>query len=242
MNSEYTVVGHRGYPQLFPENSRIGLVAAAEAGVDAVELDVQMSKDGVPVVFHDQDLNRITRATGNIWDFTASQLSEISAHEPQRFGDRFFPTNISTLEEVCLALAPFTCSVFIELKEESLERFGRQQMLSSVLKVSKCLGDRRKIISFDKEVLQLVRSACHLPIGWVLREYTDSIKDQVIELNPEILAYNVAKLDKNQLLWHGNWSWFLYDITDPQQALYWHGRGVQYIETWDLAFDKRKAS
>lgn len=240
MNSKYTIVGHRGFPQQYPENTLRGIVAAAEAQVDAVEMDIQMSKDGVPVVFHDDDLDRVTLKKGKVWDYPVDQLKKISAHEPKRFGDTFNPTNIATLKDVCEALVPYTCSVFIELKKESLEQFGREQMLERVLEDSKCLGDRRKIISFDVEALYLVKEASHLPIGWVLDRYNDKVKDAAKLLNPEILAYNVDKLDDSQFLWQGDWSWFLYDIVDPKIAQYWHGRGVQYIETWNLLFDNRK--
>ncbi|VUD68912.1 Glycerophosphodiester phosphodiesterase [Thalassocella blandensis] len=234
MKVEYTVVGHRGFPHRFPENTLLGLVEAARAGAAAVELDVQISSDGVPVVFHDATLERVTAATGNVWDYTAEQLTKISAHEPQRFGETFNPTYIASLEDVCLALKQYPCSVFIELKQESLEFYGREAMLANVLKASTCLGDRRKIISFDAQVLSMVKRSSHLPIGWVLDAYNDEVKQQALTLNPEILAYDVAKLTRDQFLWLGNWSWFLYDITDRQEAEYWHGRGVQYIESWNF--------
>lgn len=243
MSAEYTVVGHRGFPHRFPENTLLGLVEAARAGAGAVELDVQISSDGVPIVFHDATLDRVTECSGNVWDYSAEELFTISAHEPTRFGETFNPTYIASLESVCLALKAYPCRVFIELKTESLEFYGREKMLASVLKASSCLGDRRKIISFDAEVLAMVKRSTHLPIGWVLDEYNDDVKKLATKLNPEILAYDVAKLKRDQFLWLGNWSWFLYDIVDRREAEYWHGRGVQYIESWNLeAIQRLKAS
>ncbi len=58
------VIGHRGTPKRAPENTVAGFALAAEAGVTWVELDVQLSADLVPVVFHDDRLERTSTGTG----------------------------------------------------------------------------------------------------------------------------------------------------------------------------------
>ena len=66
---------HRGLwsPGGPPENSIAAFRAAADAGC-GIELDVQLSKDGVPVVFHDPVLDRMTQGAGAVWDRTAQEL------------------------------------------------------------------------------------------------------------------------------------------------------------------------
>ena len=67
---------HRGFHDNeagVPENSLPAFEAAIEAGY-AIELDVQLSSDGVPMVFHDTDLERMCGVKGNIWDYTCEQL------------------------------------------------------------------------------------------------------------------------------------------------------------------------
>ncbi len=59
-----SVIGHRGTPKRAPENTVAGFALAAEAGVTWVELDVQLSADLVPVVFHDDRLERTSTGTG----------------------------------------------------------------------------------------------------------------------------------------------------------------------------------
>src|SRR5437868_4275446 len=58
------------------ENSRTAFLAAIEQG-DGIELDVQLSRDGQAIVFHDATLDRLTAATGPLLDYTAAQLSNI---------------------------------------------------------------------------------------------------------------------------------------------------------------------
>src|SRR2546428_13622015 len=58
------VVGHRGAAALAPENTIAAFEAGLRAGVDAIEFDVQRTADGVPVVLHDDTLDRTTDGRG----------------------------------------------------------------------------------------------------------------------------------------------------------------------------------
>jgi glycerophosphoryl diester phosphodiesterase len=58
------VVAHRGYAAAFPENTLLAFRSALTAGADALECDVHLSADGVPVVIHDADLDRTTDGAG----------------------------------------------------------------------------------------------------------------------------------------------------------------------------------
>ncbi len=228
----FSIVGHRGWPQRYPENSLPGLLAAAEAGAKFVELDVQISADGVPMVFHDATLTRVTGKKGYIWDFRERELKQISCHEPRRLGDTYRPTPIVSLAQVCAALAPHDLGVFIEIKEESFAKIDRVDFLARVIAAAKPLGARAIIISFDKDVLALAKA--QLSIGWVLRKYRAPYRRQAIALGPDYLICDVKKLPRGQALWSGPWRWFVYDVVDPTLADYWAGKGVDYIETWDV--------
>lgn len=231
--SGYAVVGHRGFPQQYPENSLIGLVAAAKAGADAVELDVQISKDGVPMVFHDETLNRVSEEKGFIWEYTAEQLHNVGCHEPQRFEKKYHPTPISTLAEVSNALAAYDVKVFVELKEESMQRVGNAFFLDKVITAIESIKQQCAIISFDFDVLLLARQR-GFSVGWVLRDMDEKTQQRARAFSPGILAYDVKKLNDDSDMWAGNWQWFLYDIVEPDRARYWFDKGVDYIETWDV--------
>ena len=101
-------VAHRGLwsPDGPPENS-LGAFHAACAGGFGIELDVQLSADGEAMVFHDDDLARMTGTTGRISDRTAAELSELRL----KGGDERIPTLVETL-----ALVGRRSMVHIELK------------------------------------------------------------------------------------------------------------------------------
>lgn len=71
------VIAHRGCWRDTAENSLAGIQACIERGIDAVELDVQATKDGEPILFHDDRLDRTTDRTGLVTDYVLAQLSDV---------------------------------------------------------------------------------------------------------------------------------------------------------------------
>jgi glycerophosphoryl diester phosphodiesterase len=73
------VVGHRGNRAHAPENTLPSFAEAVALGVDALEFDLHVSRDGVPMVFHDPTLDRTTDATGPVAARTAAELQRLDA-------------------------------------------------------------------------------------------------------------------------------------------------------------------
>src|SRR5688500_3015921 len=71
------VMGHRGVPARHQENTLVGLRRAAELGLPAVELDVQLTKDRRAVVLHDSHLRRLTGSPRYVWDLSWDQLAKL---------------------------------------------------------------------------------------------------------------------------------------------------------------------
>jgi glycerophosphoryl diester phosphodiesterase len=78
------VIGHRGAKGIAPENSLSGFKKAVELGIDGVELDVHLTKDGKLVVIHDMDLKRLTRLKIPIKQLTFEELKKYDISEPFR--------------------------------------------------------------------------------------------------------------------------------------------------------------
>lgn len=95
---------HRGMSLQYPENTLEAFRAAAELGpaLGGIETDVQLSKDGVVMIFHDETLDRVTDTKGNLRDFTFEELRRVKImHHDGTF------TQIPTLEEVLALLKPY---------------------------------------------------------------------------------------------------------------------------------------
>ncbi|MDX1975973.1 MAG: glycerophosphodiester phosphodiesterase family protein [Rickettsiales bacterium] len=99
-------IGHRGACGHAPENTLLSIRKALELGVHGIEFDIQLSKDGVPVVIHDDTLERTTSGKGLVSDYTATELQTFDAGKGEL---------IPTLQQV-LDLVDKRCRLLIELK------------------------------------------------------------------------------------------------------------------------------
>jgi glycerophosphoryl diester phosphodiesterase len=109
------VTGHRGYENVAPENTLASFKAAIEAGVDWIELDVQLSSDGTIIVLHDRDFLRVAGDRRRPGQMTLAQIKALDASQPHRFGNKYAGERIATLQEV-IDLARGRVFVNIELK------------------------------------------------------------------------------------------------------------------------------
>jgi len=224
------LIAHRGYPQSYPENTLPSLEAALRLGASSVEFDVQLSGDAVPMVIHDETLDRTTDAHGPVAEWLSGALAGVDAGEPARLGARFRATALPTLAAVVELLSDWPgTTVFVELKRASLERFGVSQVLGRVQAALAPIARRCVIISFEAAAVAAARAA-GLSCGWVFEQWTDTSRRQARALAPDYLFTDYRCVAGT--LWPGRWQWALYDIVDPQLALDWAGRGAGFIETW----------
>lgn len=101
------IIGHRGYPRRYPENSVASFLGALIHGADGVELDVRMSGDGEVVVIHDPDTCRVSKKCVGVGEASAEEL----ATTPLGMGQ-----GVPTLRDVLAAL-PRGALLFVEIKE-----------------------------------------------------------------------------------------------------------------------------
>lgn len=113
----FIVIAHRGASAYYPENTMAAFKGALEMEAEMIELDVMLSKDGVPVVFHDATLEDHSTGSGRLADYTLSQLQELDAGS--WFDSSFAGQKIPTLEEV-LAFASGKIALNIEIKTEAV--------------------------------------------------------------------------------------------------------------------------
>lgn len=148
------IIAHRGTPREFPENSLPGFARALALGADAIELDVHVTADGVPVVHHDPVLNVGPHAGRPIAGLPASTLAET----------RLAPhVAVPTLAAV-LALVAGRAVVYVEVKARHAER--------AVANVLGTLGGRAPVHSFDHRVSRAVRLLLpDTPVGVLSASY-----------------------------------------------------------------------
>ena len=92
------LIAHRGYQQHFPENSPLAILKAIAYGARYIEIDVQFSSDGTPILYHDDELKRISGITGKLKHHTYTELIKLPANEPKRLKKQFNDTHIVGLQ------------------------------------------------------------------------------------------------------------------------------------------------
>lgn len=234
-NSGPRFLAHRGYRARYPENTREGLQAAVDAGARYIEFDVQISRDGVPVVLHDASLLRTAGVDSTVFDLDAAELTAIEVNESERLGGQITGATVPRLADIVDQLAGWPhVTAFVELKRQSIDRVGGATMVERVLDALHPTLDRCVMISFNHDVLHETRRRADLPVGWVLREWNESTRATAAAMQPEYLLVNEVRLPANGPVWPGAWTWICYDITDYQRALELHARGIQMISSFDI--------
>ena len=226
------LVAHRGYTRHYPENTIVGLEAAIRAGARFVEVDVQLTRDGVPVLFHDRGLGRICGAEGAVHDYDLEDLRRLRASDFGRFGYKFAQVRIGTLAELRELLQQHPrVTAFIELKRESIERFGENVVLGRVLQELKPVQPQCVLISYALETLVTARAQWPT-VGAVIDRWRERKLPIMRTLHPEYLFCDVDGLPRCGKLRFGDAKIVIYEVDDPQQALQLARRGVDFIETF----------
>jgi len=231
MTDNPTLVAHRGLAAKWPENTLPALAAAVAAGARWVEVDVQLSADGVPVLLHDADLERVAGRADSVFDLTAEALARIPAGEPARFGARFPEARVPTLAEFARWLAGTDgTSAFVELKSESIERFGRSTMIAACIRAMAPAQGRWAPISFDYEILALAGDSGAEALGWIVRGFDPAIETRARALPARWLFCRHERLPPGPLP-PGPWEWVLYEVADAELARRLAARGARWLET-----------
>jgi glycerophosphoryl diester phosphodiesterase len=110
----FTVIGHRGAAALAPENTLAGLRKAAELGVRWVEVDVQLTADGVPILIHDFTLERTTDGRGRVNQASLAKIERLDAGA--WFGPQYAGERVPTLEGAIRAMAELGLGANFEIK------------------------------------------------------------------------------------------------------------------------------
>jgi len=142
------IIAHRGDSAHAPENTLRAFHQAIDAGCDRIELDVQISADGVPFVFHDFQLERLTGARGVARERSCSDLEalQVLAGDFGIHADSCIPRLTTVLEQIGTR-----CPLYVEIKVDRVDATTRQLVGRCVEQVA----PPHVLASFDLEVVRL---------------------------------------------------------------------------------------
>lgn len=213
------IIGHRGDFYRKPENTTEGFQSAFNAGADAVELDVHLTQDNIPVVYHDDFLGGAgfhppgAEKPKRIGEYTLAQLKQASfdAAEVETTLSKYVgqpvqlklsaPPQIPTLDEVLVALPPGK-QLYIELKRPtfSLPNDGLEEAVVKWIRDHQ-LHDRVTVISFNrKSILKIKQLAPEVSVGLVTllkgRVFQSRFLRDLVANNIESFLPNIERTTK----------------------------------------------
>ena len=162
---------HRGASGHAPENTMPAFELAYKMGADGIELDVQLTKDGVPVVIHDERIDRVCDGTGFVRDYTLEQLQAFNANKN-------FPAYgkvpIPTLEEVYAFVKSTDMTINVELKNSV---YFYDKLEEKVLELTHRMGVEDRIIYSSFNHYSMCRLKELKPDAKIAFLYSDGILD-----------------------------------------------------------------
>lgn len=149
------VIAHRGASALAPENTLASFLKAVELGADLIEFDVQLTSDLVPVVFHDEGLERTADQWGDLASTPFDELRQCDAGKwfSSSFKGEKVPTLVETLD--CVGKKAL---LYVELKRQ--KKAGDVLVRKTIEMIqSKGLAERAILVSFDFTLIELVKKS-----------------------------------------------------------------------------------
>lgn len=231
------IIGHRGAAGYAPENTLEGIHTAADMGITWVELDVKLTKDQVPIIFHDETLERTTNGSGLVAEATYEDIKQLEAGS--WYSDSFAGIRIPTLEEAIDVLLERGMGLNLEIKPCP----GREKETAEVALdlLSQIWDDHDRILisSFQHVSLETAFDMAEdwhrgflLPEEWPenWREFAEYLKVSAVNINGNtctreqvediadmglpILAYTINDPDRGRFLQRWGVDGFFSDVPD----------------------------
>lgn len=222
------LTAHRGFSGIAPENTLVAFEKAGEYGFYAAECDVHLTKDGVWVIYHDDNIFRLTNGFKNIEEATYEELQEYVIDNGVNV-DSYPNQKIPTLEEYLIICNDMKIIPQIEIKNGSKEKL--QEILDLLEKYD--LRENAIIISFKSEMIKKVRELDEkIELWYLVEEITEENINECKDNNYK-LAFNYKKNDEEiikKAIGQGLTlcAWTVDDLTVLEEL---YNLGVKYITT-----------
>ena len=183
---------HRGASQYTPENTFLAFYIGIFMGANGIETDVQMTKDGVLVLFHDDTIERLTGESGGISDYTLEELQKFT------FEKNGLKDKIVVFQDFLEQFGWRDITFAIEIKQRGIE----SQIADMIRKYH--MVKKTVVTSFKFDCIQKIKAyAPELHIGWLKMDFTEEDLDVLKamgaeEVCPHATSVTADKVDK----WH----------------------------------------
>ena len=191
-NNNFITYAHRGASEYCPENTMMSFYMGMQMGANGIETDVQRTKDGVLVLFHDDTLERVTGQTGAVADYTYDQLLEFEVRKGTLYD------KIPTLEDFLAHFAYKDITFAIELKVGDVEK----EVIDMIFKYG--MEKKTVITSFVLDYIRKAKEyAPSIRIGYLTTEVNSTIIDTLLKIGAEEICPKGESVTPDKVAeWH----------------------------------------
>lgn len=244
MACNYTAIGHRGYPSVFPENTLLGLEELFKRGVKYAEVDISLTKDSVYVLFHDfPSVYRLTNGFGNLSDWTLAELQQLDFGSWK--GEQFKNLKITTLLDAIKIAEKYDAYLYLDTKN-----YDAKSLKASLAAAGAAPNRIMPSLTYMYEVLQFRSILPNTPWVWYDGgNYPADVNDDnfyqrfkdlgcyAFELNSAFVGDSLWETFKTKVNNHGMKTW-VFTVNDNAELKRLVKLGVNGIETdraWESA-------
>ena len=222
------IIAHRGGCADLPDNTLVAFRQAKQYGARMVEFDVQLTLDGVPIILHDDTLDRTTDGTGNVHDMTLKEVRQFKKDDGNP---------IPTLEETLQCLVEQQLIANIEIKQCVYDVPHTVDKVMAVALKYKSKLPSMLISSFQYSTLSLIHHHYKdIPIGLLYHKLPEFGLQQAKQLNCYSIGIENQYLDQStvELIKAQHYALLCYVVNDPTRAEQLFSWGVDGIFTGAL--------
>ncbi|ADO76193.1 glycerophosphodiester phosphodiesterase [Halanaerobium praevalens] len=226
-------IAHKGASGNYPENSMLAFTKAIEMGCDGFEADVQLTKDQVPVIFHDEKLDNLTDAKGLLADYSYQELSKFELLKNKN--DNYEVQKIPKLDQLLALVKKHNLFLNLELKNNIIFYKNLEKIVLAKLKEFN-LENKVLISSFNHYSLKnFAELAPTVDLGLLYEsnlyqpeKYANSLDFSVKSLNPAFTTLNSENVKEIQV---NGYQVFPYTLNKKEDFIKMKEYGVDGIIT-----------
>lgn len=197
-NASIHWIAHRGDCENQIENTLQSIQTAIDNGIKYIEIDVQLTRDSLPILFHDNNLKRMFKIKNSICNVNFDVINQRplrpSTNKKLHYANYYIPT---LLQVVSLIQQYPNVTLYVEIKNINFAFFSYQHVYKTLLNCLQPILQQIVIIGFSYRFLRLVKKKSTLPIAYVLPSWKHYSEKMLANLQPNIIFSEIEIIPKN---------------------------------------------
>lgn len=226
-------VAHRGDCQHHIENTLESIKTAIDNGIEHIEIDVQLTQEGLPIVFHDNNLKAMLNLDTCMAKVNFKNINKqpLTPRKKTTVINSHYYTPL--LSQVVSLIQQFPkVTLYVEVKNINFYYFSYQHVYKTITETLNPIMNQVVIIGFSYRFLRLVKNNSTLPIAYVLPSWQHYSTKMLSKLKPEIIFADINIIPNTEKFHAKKETWIVYEVSNIEQAKQLIEQGIYGFESF----------